>query len=253
MAEPGSTMEIVMALSVDPLGRPVTVEFLEGPPWKWLRDVVWESARQWRFEPIDTYPPARTIQLTFRFRTFPWSTPAAELKPIVEGCTVEMRAHAISGLFAPLSDIPEAYRYLYEGSIPSGEGARIVANLPYDSITLERTWATTTFYRDGRARFEGGEYALREGTYEGEVSLRDYGRLCYAIEALGFFEMSPNYSNMRPHASKLVLKVTTSADAREVQVSDYANQGPPELWVLAKAIDGVAAEIDWKRVKDPQQ
>jgi hypothetical protein len=93
---------------------------------------------------------------------------------------------------------------------------------------------------------------VRQGTYEGEVSIWDYGRLCYAIEALGFFEMSSRYSMTRTHAPGFVLKVSTSVDAREVEVSDYANQGPPELWVLAKAVDGVAAEIDWKRVKERQ-
>lgn len=254
MGDPGSTMEFVMALSVDPLGRPAAVEFLEGPPWQWLRDVLWETARQWRFEPIDTYPPARTIQLTFRFRTLPWPTPAEELNPIVDGCTVEVRAQGMYGRFRGLNHIPEAYHYLYKRSIPSGEHARIVANLPYDSITLERTpGATTTFFRDGRARFEGGTYAERQGTYEGEVSIWDYGLLCYAIEAFGFFELAPHYSIVVTHASRIVLKVTMSADAREVQVSDYANQGPPELWVLAKAIDGVAAGIDWKRVKGPQK
>lgn len=253
MVEPGSTTEIAMALSVDPLGRPTAVAFPEGLKWLFLREAFSTTALQWRFEPSDTDPPLRTIRLTFRFRTVRWYAPPADLEPKVEGCSVEVRAQASIGRFRPLTEIPREYRFLYDRSIHDKEAEQKArASLPCDSISLERIPPSTlVFYKDGRARFDGGRYAARQGSYEGEVSIWDYGRLCYALEALGFFKMGSHYiSGVNSHARSFVLKVTASTGDKEV--SDTDNQGPPELWALAQAVDGVAAQIHWKRVKGPR-
>ncbi len=256
MVEPGSLMEFIMSVTVDADGRPAKVEFVQPSGLRGASE-IWEphadilsTVRSWRFEPNVDLPENRAFHVTFRYRTMLWTTPKAELEPIIEGCTVEVRDYAFVGRFARMDDIPPEYRHLYHDfeSLTRGNTGEAV---PCERITLDRGWYAATLYRDGRAEYEGRGLAERKGNYTGTVSLWDFGRLCYAIERLGFFEMSSRYWISITHQSKMYLRVVHAGHEGEVEVNQYANVGPPELWILGRAIDGVVADIDWIESRPP--
>ena len=147
------------------------------------------------------------------------------------------------------SAIPACYEYLYNGGISYDDVPAIRAALPYEKIQLTRTsgWipgdGPITLWRSGLA--EGPK-----GT--GEVSVWDYGSLCYLIEHLQFPSMQPEYvrSNVMD-AGSVEVEVWTAAQDQPKVVREYAARGPIELWGIQTAIDGIASRIEWSEEAQP--
>jgi hypothetical protein len=79
---------------------------------------------------------------------------------------------------------------------------------------------------------------------EGRV-LRGLVGLGWLVEQDGFFDMNEQYERSITDAGFENTRVTREGTAHAV--SSYAGAGPFELWVIDRAIEGVASSVDWKK------
>lgn len=151
---------------------------------------------------------------------------------------------------------PEHYRFLFRSDFGVSENdvKRILAGLPYDSISLERTPCfgtcpvyNVTFYRNGHAEYEAVRHLPKLGKFSGEIDPFLYGRLCYLIENSSFDKMEPGYSASWTDDTACIVRVKTGS--KTIEVGDYGNVGPIELWAIQEVIDGFCGRIEWKNAQ----
>jgi hypothetical protein len=147
--------------------------------------------------------------------------------------------------------VPAIYQQLYRGGLPHEEVDQFRANLPYGSISLQRTPCygtcpvyTITLYRTGKADFEATRYLPNLGKFTGEVDPFTYGRLCYLIDNSRLGEMKPSYSANWTDAPTCIVAFTEGTTRKEI--SDYGSVGPVELWAVQELIDTIRTRIEWK-------
>ena len=179
---------------------------------------------------------------------------------------------------APYSfaDVPKPFRFVFEGFVPAGGLKEAWAELPFDSITLERTSClgtcpayAVTFYRGtatsantesmdeqfGRAalsvtRVSRADAYFRRfpearGNFEGRVDIWTFAKLSYLIQRWGLTlkeEESPMVHQDAPTAI-----VTVSGPGISKTVHDHGGVRTIELWSIQQAIDSAAKSVLWKR------
>ena len=171
-----------------------------------------------------------------------------------------------AGVSIAPDSVPDAYSYLYRGvtAIDGNLWKAVQDALPYESIQyrvadgiVEATGSesrphehfveavrTITLHRSGAAHFSGRD-VNREGEFCSELSIFEYGRLCYALEEAGFFAMKPRYQSPLIAMGTREWTVTDVA-GREYKVSEYGNFGPPTLWLLAHTMEALVETIAWR-------
>jgi hypothetical protein len=186
--------------------------------------------------------------MTFRLTALP----PVVLCLVLAGCGSRDDAPAADG-----DGIPARYQPFFTGGLDEAEQRTALAGLPYREITLARDPCfgpcpvyTVTFRRDLSATQVADSGLEPLGASVGEIGLFDYGRLCYAIEALGFAGFKERYAASWTDSATATLTVT-GGDGRKVVVSDYGGVGPIRLWALMETIDSLRARIAWKPVVDP--
>ncbi|SRR6266481_5874787 len=150
--------------------------------------------------------------------------------------------------------VPSIYRPLYYGGIGVEQAIALRANLPYESITLERTGCfgtcpiyRVTLWRSGKAELEAKRHLPKLGNFSGEVDLSDYARLCYALDRLHFNEFEADYRAAWTDDSTAIVTATRAAGQK--RVSDYGQVGPIELWTIQELIDGIRERVEWKSTR----
>ncbi len=140
--------------------------------------------------------------------------------------------------------IPERYRYLRGEDHPDLE--KIRARLPFERIERSEDQPMGTLVPT--LVLERFGTATRRGTptTTGQVSIFDFGSLCWMIERVGFESLQPRYAWGGFDASTVTLKIWRVGSEQPIVVEDYGDQGPQEFWELCAAIEGVASRIDWK-------
>ena len=148
------------------------------------------------------------------------------------------------------SGVPDEFKGLYEGGIPVDRVPQVWAGFPYDKIELERTACFGTcpvyrvsLFRGGRAQFHGARNTERIGEFEGQVSIFDYGKLCYLMQRMGFDQLPGRYTAGWTDAPTFIVTAVPGNTTRIV--SDYSGIGPIELWAVQQAIDAVAQRVRW--------
>ncbi len=126
-----------------------------------------------------------------------------------------------------------------------------VTNLPYDSITLERTPCfgscpvySVTLYRSGKAEFHAVKNLPKIGDFSGRIDVTDFGRLCYFIQRTHFSEFKENYRANWTDDTTCIVTARTP-DNKIKKVSDYGTVGPIQLWAIQQLIDGFRERIEW--------
>jgi hypothetical protein len=103
-----------------------------------------------------------------------------------------------------------------------------------------------TLYRGGKARYTGTRFVERIGSFQGEVTIQDYGRLAYLMDRFAFMALPDSFSG--PYTD---LPGATMAASRRPgglkAVHDYGYVGPVELWTLMEVFDGVLGRIQWEK------
>ena len=77
---------------------------------------------------------------------------------------------------------------------------------------------------------------------QGQLSRGEFARLAWTIEKLGFFQLKPDYSRSVTEGVFENIRVTRAGTA--VEVTNYADAGPLELWNMQRVIQGVAANME---------
>jgi hypothetical protein len=149
--------------------------------------------------------------------------------------------------------LPEPYEYLGQVGVSLNSIDSIRARLPYDSIYLRREpcfgacpMYEATLYRDGSARYKGERFVERVGSYRGEVTIQDYGRMSYLLDKLEFMSLPDSFAVAAtdlPGATMVVARRPQGVKA----VHDYGYVGPVELWTLMEVFDGIVNRIQWQK------
>ena len=86
---------------------------------------------------------------------------------------------------------------------------------------------------------------------EGRVGRSEFARLGWLVKKNGFFDLSPEYYRRITDAGFENTRVTVSG--RVHAVSNYAGGAPFELWIIQRAIEGVAASAEWQKTSTQQK
>jgi hypothetical protein len=77
---------------------------------------------------------------------------------------------------------------------------------------------------------------------EGKIRWDEFARMSWLIEKAGFFTMEPKYTRNVDHGVFENTRVTRAG--KTVEVSNFTDAGPFQLWGIARAIEGVATEME---------
>jgi hypothetical protein len=86
---------------------------------------------------------------------------------------------------------------------------------------------------------------------DGRVENSEFAKLGWLVKKSGFFDLSPEYSRGIADAGFENTRVTASGGVHAV--SNYAGGGPFELWTIQRAIEGVAASVEWQKTSTQQK
>ena len=150
--------------------------------------------------------------------------------------------------------VPAQYAFLYaRGMAPEAWNAA-QKTFPYVSISLARRGCfgtcpkySATIRADGGATYTGEQFTTRIGTYSARTYFGDFARLAMFIDQSGFMKLSDRYTAPWTDDETVVVTVVRR-DGTVKSVSNYGRFGPPDLWVLERAIDGVIEEMKWTSV-----
>jgi hypothetical protein len=94
---------------------------------------------------------------------------------------------------------------------------------------------------DGTATYDGGDYAPREGRFEGRVPPEEVAALLAMLEEVDFWHMEPDRQIRVMDLPEIVL----TAERRGRRHRVHTNLPPRELEPIQAAIDSVARKIEW--------
>ena len=150
------------------------------------------------------------------------------------------------------SGVPKGFSFLYDFGIRMQPNPAAQAALPFQSITLRRSacFGTCPVYRvtlnaDGTAVYEGVAHVSRMGKFIGHVPFYDFAQLALLAERAGFMTLQERYAGSWTDAETTTITIRARS-GKEKTVDDYGAFGPPELWALQRAIDGVVENMRWR-------
>ncbi len=100
-----------------------------------------------------------------------------------------------------------------------------------------------TLRSDGTGDWNGERFVDRIGRFHGQVNMGDFEKLARFIERTEFFEWDDESSSGITDAPDYELVVV--AGKRTKRVRQNGTDEPPDFWVIAAVVDGLAAGIDW--------
>jgi len=99
---------------------------------------------------------------------------------------------------------------------------------------------------DGTAEYTGGDYAPRQGRFEGRVEPEVVEDLLERLRAVGFWRMELDRQLRVMDAPEAVLSAERRGDRHQV----HTNLGAADLTPILAAIDSVADRVDWRPVQE---
>lgn len=125
------------------------------------------------------------------------------------------------------------------------------ATVQITAVTLRRSGSRgfspayeVTLRADGSADWNGERFVLRIGRFHGQFDVRNFAKLAMFIERAGFFGWKDEYSGGITDAPDYELEVAAGMQTKRVRQN--ATDEPPDFWVIATVMDGLAAAIEWK-------
>jgi len=98
---------------------------------------------------------------------------------------------------------------------------------------------------DGSAEYTGTDYVEKIGVYRGRVWPYDFKKLAALLQEQRFFDLPNRYFD---NIDSPTVITTVTRGSQTKTVSDNGQKGPLSLWGTGMAIQGVAAQIKWKKV-----
>ncbi|WP_457353770.1 DUF6438 domain-containing protein [Roseateles sp. P5_D6] len=128
----------------------------------------------------------------------------------------------------------------------------VLEELPYDSISLERTACygscpvyVVTFFKDGKAVLE--EKDLRDNRrtrYVGEMWIGEYVRLTQMVELARRSAQQTKYAGRWTDDYTAIVRATSKGETWSV--SDYGRVAPVEVWALETLLHNFKEQGKWK-------
>lgn len=113
------------------------------------------------------------------------------------------------------------------------------------SVTLRRgaCFGTCPIYQvrldsDGTVTWEGERFVERLGRYSGQIDAADFSRLAGFIRRANFFEWEPEYAGNVTDLPDYDLTVAAGSQVKTVRQNGVDE--PPDFWVIAALVDGLA-------------
>ncbi|HYZ00691.1 MAG TPA: DUF6438 domain-containing protein [Candidatus Binatia bacterium] len=113
------------------------------------------------------------------------------------------------------------------------------------SVTLRRgaCFGTCPVYQvrldsDGTVTWEGERFVERLGRYSGQIDVDDFSRLAGFIRRANFFEWEPEYAGNVTDLPDYDLTVAAGGQVKTVRQNGIDE--PPDFWVIAALVDGLA-------------
>jgi hypothetical protein len=117
-------------------------------------------------------------------------------------------------------------------------------------IVLDENGNSTLFTKLCRSRTPSDRATYCQ-VKRGTIPKFEFEKLISLLEKEGFFQFKPKYEfdpdgSFTTDGTFELTRVTRTGNAYEVE--SYNENGPPELWAVLRAIEGVSALSDWNRV-----
>ncbi len=143
------------------------------------------------------------------------------------------------------------------------EEKKIRSKLPFDQIELKQwgqpnhltltpgTEYEIILYADGHAQYLGNSGVQKIGLHTGEISLRDFARLCLLLERLsvGKPECKLGVQVQVSHPVVADLRVRLTGKEKLVEYRDDTEFGDFRFWLVQSAIERIANDIKWTEPK----
>src|SRR5260221_6774677 len=81
---------------------------------------------------------------------------------------------------------------------------------------------------------------------KGHIYGHTFAKLAWLLDRNGFYDLQSHYDRSITHGAFETTRVTR--DGNRYEVSNYADAGPFELWVIQRAVESVASVADWESV-----
>jgi hypothetical protein len=111
-------------------------------------------------------------------------------------------------------------------------------------ITLDADGHAALFTKRCRNATPGDRETFCE-VKEGRVDPWSFAKLAWLLEKNGFYGLNAEYFSGVTGGAFETTRVIRGG--KRYQVENYAEGGPFELWVIQRAIEGVASSIDWEK------
>lgn len=106
-----------------------------------------------------------------------------------------------------------------------------------------------TLAADGTANWNGERFVERVGRYRGEADLNEVARLFAFVQRVDFFSWDDRYVSGVTDTPDYIL--TVESDRGSKSVLQNASEEPPDFWVIAALVDGLAETINWQQAEIP--
>jgi hypothetical protein len=153
----------------------------------------------------------------------------------------------------PSTEVSSVYEYIYASFVHPDKLDEVRSHLPFSRIEFERTGClgfcpvySLVLQRNGAAAYNGIKYVEREGAFQGEINVFDFGRLSLMIERFQVENMLAKYASEDSCASTATLRIHYANSERILEISDSDKAGPIELWAIQTAIDSIVNKIEWQ-------
>jgi Domain of unknown function (DUF6438) len=99
---------------------------------------------------------------------------------------------------------------------------------------------------DGAATWYGERFVDRLGRDQGQVDINDFGRLARFMQRAGFLDWEPEYLGNVTDLPDYFLTAVVGDQTKTVRQNGVDE--PPDFWVIAAVVDGLAEAINWTAV-----
>mgnify|MGYP001333116729 CR=1 FL=1 len=107
-----------------------------------------------------------------------------------------------------------------------------------------------TIHQDGKAKYEGLEWAPRKGLFKAEIDQEIIDSIRRKAEEIGFFSLQDVYDN--EYITDLPSAITTLKSIKYFKTVVNRYQGPETLRTFERFIDEQINEVKWQEVQNDQ-
>jgi len=128
------------------------------------------------------------------------------------------------------------------------------ALIPFESLSLEKGGCygkcpvmKVTFYRGGKAVYDGKFFTTLKGQYSGKIGLYNFALLSSFIERTHIMRLSESYRAAWTDDATITLRIKSATGEKVIE--DYGRQAPAEFQALVALFEKITRNIRWIKAK----